>query len=100
VTKGQECEPGRACQRRTPEALNLTPCLRIDTKGKRVEAGDASGRTAPIHELDQVDGRPIMHGGQEGRSWSAVIQGESGRLSVGVVDHDGGVLIFGACTTP
>jgi hypothetical protein len=41
-----------------------------------------------------------MHGGQGGRSWSAVIEGETGRLSAGVVDHEGGFLVFGACTTP
>lgn len=100
VTEVQECEPGGACQRRTPEAVNLTPFLRIDAKAKRLGAGDTSGRMAPIHELDQVDGRLIMYGGQEGRSWSAVIQGETGRLSAGVVDHEGGFLIFGVCTTP
>jgi hypothetical protein len=100
VMEVQECEPGGTCQRRTPEAVNLTPFLRIDTQAGRVGTADASGRTAPIHELAQVDGRLIMHGGQEGRSWSAVIQGESGRLSVGVVDHAGGFLIFGACTAP
>lgn len=100
VTEVQECEPGGVCQRRSPEAVNLTPFLRIDVKAKRVGTADASGRTAPIHDLAQADGRLIMHGGQEGRSWGAVIHGETGRLSAGVVDHEGGFLIFGACTTP
>jgi hypothetical protein len=100
VTEVQECEPGAACQRRTPEQVNLTPFLRIDPGAKRVTTGDATGRTAPIHELAQADGRLLMHGGQEGRSWSAAIQGDTGRLSVGVVDHEGGFLVFGACTTP
>jgi hypothetical protein len=100
VTEVQECEPGGVCQRRTPEAVNLTPFLRVDAKAKRIATADASGQTAPIHELAQVDGRLLMHGGQGGRSWSAVIEGESGRLSAGVVDHEGGFLVFGACTTP
>jgi hypothetical protein len=100
VTEVQECEPGGACQRRTPEAVNLTPFLRVDAKAKRISTADASGETAPIHELAQVDGRLLMHGGQGGRSWSAVIEGETGRLSAGVVDHEGGFLVFGACTTP
>jgi hypothetical protein len=100
LTEVQECEPGGACQRRPPEAVNLPAFLRIDVKAKRVGADDASGRTAPIHDLAQVDGRLIMYGGQEGRSWSAVILGETGRLSAGVVNHEGGFLIFGACTTP
>ena len=100
VTEVQECEPGAACQRRTPEQVNLTPFLRIDPKAKRVATGDADGRSAPIHELAQADGRLLMHGGQEGRSWSAAIQGDTGRLSVGVVDDEGGFLVFGTCTTP
>ena len=41
-----------------------------------------------------------MQGGQEGRSWGAVILGETGRFSAGVVDHEVGFLIFGVCTTP
>jgi hypothetical protein len=100
VTEVQECEPGAGCRRRTPEQVNLTPFLRIDPKAKRVGTGDASGRTAPIHGLVQADGRLLMHGGQDGRSWSAAIQGDTGRLSVGVVDHEGGFVVFGACTTP
>jgi hypothetical protein len=87
------------CQRRTPEAVNLTPFLRIDIKGKRVATADG-GQTAPIQHLAQTDGRLTMHGGQEGRSWGAVILGATGRLSAGVVDHEGGFLIFGSCTTP
>jgi hypothetical protein len=54
----------------------------------------------PVHHLAVVDGRLMMYGGQEGRRWSAVVLGETGRLSAGVVDHEGGFLIFGACTTP
>lgn len=100
VTEVQECEPGVPCERRTAEEVNLTPFLRIDSKAKLIGTGDASGRTAPIHELSQVDGRLMMHGGQEGRSWAAIIQGDTGRLSAGVVDHEGGFLIFGTCTTP
>jgi hypothetical protein len=80
--------------------VNLTPFLRFDSKAKLIGAGGADGRTAPIHELTQVDGKLMMHGGQEGRSWAAVIQGDTGRLSAGVVDHEGGFLIFGTCTTP
>jgi hypothetical protein len=96
----QECEPGGACQRRTPEAVNLTPFIRIDVKERRLATAGTGGRTAPVHQLTQVDGRLLMHGGQEGRSWSAVIQADTGRLSAGVVDHEVGFLIFGSCTTP
>ena len=77
---------------------------RLDRRG-RLRSGrgwrGGSGRwIEPIHELSQVDGRLMMHGGQEGRSWAAIIQGDTGRLSAGVVDHEGGLLIFDTCTTP
>jgi hypothetical protein len=100
VTEVQECEPGRACQRQTPESVYLPSFLRIDVKARRVVTDDASGRTSPIHDIAHVDGRLIMYGGQEGHGWSTVILGETGKLSAGVVDHDIGFLIFGACTTP
>lgn len=100
VTEVQECAPGGVCQRRQAEAVNLPPFFRIDIKAKRIGAADASGRSAPMHEVVQADGRLLMHGGQEGRGWSAVIVGETGKLSAGVVDHSDAFVIFGACTTP
>ena len=64
VTEVQECEPGGACQRRTPEAVNLTPFVRVDVKAKRLGSVDGS-RTAPIQEADPGR-RQAGHAGRAG----------------------------------
>lgn len=94
-----ECGAGGECQRRGPEAANLPPFLKIDFKAKTIASVDGA-RKAPIHNVEQVDGRIVLHGGQEGRGWSAVIASDTGKLSASVVDAGGAFVIFGACTAP
>jgi len=99
VSNIRECLHRGDCQRRVPEDVNFPPFLRIDTKAATLATvGGAAPRSAPIHRMEVVNTGLILHGGQEGRGWSAVIAGDTGRLSAGVVDDDGGFMIFGACT--
>ena len=92
-----ECSAGGACDRRTAEEVNLPQFIHVDLKAKTLTAADGS-RSAPIPQIDQTGGRTILHGGQEGRAWSMVIEGDTGRLSAGVVEREGAFVVFGACT--
>lgn len=94
-----ECGATGECQRRTPDDVNLPSFISIDFKGQTLNAADGSTRTAPIQRFERADGRVILQGGQEGRAWSAVIVGDSGKLTAGVTDAQGAFLVFGACTT-
>jgi hypothetical protein len=94
-----ECSAGGECQRRGPEGANLPPFLKVDFKAKTIASVDGA-RKAPIHNIERVDGRIVLHGGQEGRGWSAVIASDTGKLSASVVDAGGAFVIFGACTAP
>ena len=94
-----ECSVGGECQRRGPEGANLPPFLRVDFKAKTIASVDGA-RKAPISSVEKVDGLVVLHGGQEGRGWSAVIASDTGRLSASVVDAGGAFVIFGACTAP
>ena len=94
-----ECDAGGECQRRGADAANLPPFLKIDFKAKTIATTDGS-RKAPIHNVEQVDGQLVLHGGQEGRGWSAVIVPATGKLSASVVLAGGAFVIFGACTAP
>lgn len=94
-----ECDAGGECQRRGAEAANFPPFLKIDFKAKTVANMDGS-RKAPIHNVERVDGQLVLHGGQEGRGWSAVITSDTGKLSASVVLAGGAFVIFGACTAP
>lgn len=93
-----ECGSGGECHRRTAESVNLPRFIKLDFARKTITGAGADERTAPMHSFERTDGRIIMHGGQEGRAWSLVIDGGTGNMSAGVVDHDFAFLVFGACT--
>jgi hypothetical protein len=95
-----ECDSSGACERRQPEEAGMPAFFRVDVGEKSVTAADGSGATAEVHEATRSDGRLILQGGQHGRGWSATIAEDTGKMTVAVVDHDAGFVIFGACTTP
>jgi hypothetical protein len=39
-----------------------------------------------------------LHGGQNGRGWTALISEETGKLSATISDNGTAFIIFGACT--
>jgi hypothetical protein len=98
ATEIMECDATGECHRRTPENVNLPRFIKLDFAKKTMSGAGADQRTAPIAHFERSNGRIIMHGGQEGRAWSLVIDGGTGNMSAGVVDHDYAFLVFGACT--
>jgi hypothetical protein len=98
VIQAMECAPDGTCERVTAEDINLPSFLKIDPKAKTIAAPEPGGRTAPVHDMSSVDGKLVMHGGQEGRGWSAVVVGDTGKLSASIVDAAATFVIFGACT--
>ena len=93
-----ECSADGECHRRTAENVNFPRFIKLDFAKKMMSGAGADQRTAPINSLERSNGRIIMHGGQEGRAWSLVIDGGNGNMSAGVVDHDFAFVVFGACT--
>ena len=98
VVQALECEPDGKCERTTPEEMNLPAFIRVDPKAKTISG--QGGRTAPVHDMASVEGKLVMHGGQHGRGWSAVVAQETGKMSVSVVDGAAIFVIFGVCTAP
>jgi len=93
-----ECSADGECHRRTAENVNLPRFIKLDFAKKTMSGAGGDQRTAPINNFERSNGRIIMHGGQEGRAWSLVIDGGNGNMSAGVVDHDFAFVVFGACT--
>lgn len=98
VVTALECRAEGDCQRRTVESLNIPQFVKVDPAKKSVGAVDGSGRSAPVQSFERADGRLMLHGGQGKRGWSATITEATGRMSVAVVDDEGGFVLFGACT--
>jgi hypothetical protein len=94
------CHDQSSCVRGTAATVNMPATLKIDL-GERVVSGAATGRTAKITSVGRGQGRLLVQGeetGMRGIAWDVVIAEASGVMSGAVLSHDGGFLMFGACT--
>jgi hypothetical protein len=93
-----ECDASGRCERRAPEREELPTFVVVDAAKRTVSATGNDGRRAQINSVAQRDGHLIVQGGEGGRSWSATIAPDTGKMAVAVVDQDATFSIFGACT--
>jgi len=94
-----ECDEGGKCYQGTAEDVNLPQFIRVNLKENMLSGvGAAAGRTTPIDFMERENGRIVLHGGQKGRGWTAVISEETGKLSATISDEGTAFIIFGACT--
>ena len=101
VTAVNECTADGKCERSAPQAGNNVPTfLRVDVKGRSLNADDGSGRKSEIKASSVVDGQLMLQGIENGKAWSMVVGSESGRWGGSVVEDDGSFALFGACTLP
>jgi hypothetical protein len=98
VVLALECERDGSCEQRTPEEMNFPQFIRIDPQARTLASAEAGGRSAPVHDMTTVNGNLVLHGGQLGRGWSAVVANDTGKLSASIVDAGATFVIFGACT--
>ena len=94
------CHDQSSCVRGTAATVNMPPTLKIDL-GERLVTGAATGRTAKITSIGRGEGRLLVQGeetGMRGIAWDVVIAETSGVMSGAVLSHEGGFLMFGACS--
>lgn len=95
-----ECSSGQACRSGLPEDINFPRIVKIDFK-KKIIIDDQFGesiRTTMIDKLQEVKGKLILNGTQEGMGWTMVINQTSGDLTLSATDDQFGFIVFGACT--
>jgi len=101
VSTVSECTANGKCEPSAPQAGNNLPhFLRVDVKGRVLIDNDASGRTTEIKVSTIVDGQLMLQGVENGKAWSMVISSEGGRWGGSIVEDDGLIAVFGACTLP
>ena len=101
VTSINECTADGKCERSAPQQGNNLPTfLRVDVKGKSLNADDGTGRKTEIKASSVVDGQLMLQGIENGKAWNMVIASETGRWGGSVVEDDGSFALFGACTLP
>jgi hypothetical protein len=94
-----QCDAGGKCYQGTAEDVNLPHFIRFNLKEKMLSGvGETAGRTTPIEVIERENGRIVLHGGQKGRGWTAVISEETGKLSATISEEGTAFIIFGACT--
>jgi len=95
-----ECQPGKQCQERTVQSMDVPQFLRFDFEKKTISGTKQDGtvRTAKIEDQAIMDGKLILQGVQNGRGWSIVVAEDTGKMTLTASDDQAGFVIFGACT--
>ena len=98
-----ECDGSGQCLRLASDRHPDFPAfLRVNVADRTITDGNggAESRTTAIKTVTRLDGRLILHGGENGRGWAATIAESTGRMAAGVVADEFAFALFGACTTP
>ena len=101
-----ECLPGTPCRMVTSQDVNLPNFFHVDVtdriiKGKHDGGTDAS---TPIERIEQLDGKLILQGADDGTSntpdgagWTMVINVNSGSMLLTAAGDGFVVVVSGAC---
>jgi hypothetical protein len=101
VTTVVECDTSGKCERHTADLHPDYPSfIRVNLPQRTITVDGRDERKSEIKSATRLDGRWILHGGENGRGWSAAITEDGGRLSAGVVADTFTFTLFGACTVP
>ena len=102
-----DCVPHEGCQRVSAREAGIPRFLRIDFAGNEITRTEATGDevTSAIERSEEVDGRLILQGAEDGVEgvpdgigWSLSIDKTSGDMVLTGSGVDVGFVIFGACT--
>jgi hypothetical protein len=101
VTTVMECDGSGQCERQNPARHPDFPALlRINVPARTITLGTVDAKKSEIKSVTRLDGRLILHGGENGRGWAATIGEDSGLMAAGIVAEDLTFSLFGTCTTP
>ncbi len=94
-----ECSRKGECERSTAEEAQVPPFVSVNVPPARVHQrrrhAEFADHERPAHE------RPAHASGmQNERVWGAVIDEATGRIMATVGEHDGAIVISGACIAP
>ena len=83
------------------DVFDLPQFIRIDLQNKTIrEVGENTRkRTSTINNFKRMDTKLIMQGIENGRSWSVIVEEETGKMTATASDEVVGFIIFGACTS-
>jgi hypothetical protein len=95
--EAMDCAAGEACERSTPDQVGAPAFIRVDV-GKKAVIGPK--RTSTIQFVEKTDDQLLLLGTELGYGWTLVLDQETGKMSLTLVNRDGAFVLFGACTVP
>lgn len=102
-----ECNLGGICQNVQPELVDLPRFFEIDFQNLAVTGvrQDRQGKSTPIERMEEINGRIVMQGAEQGGSeqkdgvaWSILLNPETGRAVLSASGKDVGFVVFCECT--
>jgi hypothetical protein len=106
VIKVLECTPSKGCGEYSAEEENLPQFLKIDFNEKKITSsqGGEAVRTSEIERMEQVDGKLMLQGAEDGMenvkdglAWSIAIEEDTGKMVLTASGDAVGFVVFGAC---
>jgi len=94
-TEGADCGPGQACTKRRPDDLGAPAFMRIDFANNSIIGPK---RTTPIASVEKSANQLLLQGTELGYAWTVALDTVNGNLAATLVDRDGAIVLFGACT--
>lgn len=93
-----ECLPGSdRCVRGSAAEFDAPTFLRIDFAGKVIVGPK---RTTPIQRMEATGQQLLLQGSELGFGWTLALDTRNGRMVATLVDREGAIALFGACTVP
>lgn len=94
-TEASDCGPGQACARGRADDFGAPTFIRIDFAAKSIIGPK---RTTPIVSQEKSGTQVLLQGTELGYAWSLALDTTSGKLAATLLDTDGAIVMFGACT--
>ena len=93
-----DCETDN-CERTSAEEAQVPPFVRIDVQ-KRILSSVDGVRTSPIAQTNRTNGRLMLQGMQNQRTWGVVINEQTGGMWATIGEDDGAIVLSGTCIVP
>ena len=93
-----DCEADN-CERTSAAEAQVPPFVRIDVQ-KRLLSSIDGARTSPIAQTNRTNGRLMLQGMQDQRTWGMVINEKTGGMWATIGEDDGAIVVSGACVVP
>lgn len=97
LTGASQCDTDAECLGVTLDQINLSENLRIDLENAELTAA-TDDRTSQIRSIDKLESVVVLHGHQDPRGWTIVIDRKTGFLSAALAESEGAFVITGSCT--